>query len=375
MKRVGLVTYYKENYGSVLQCYSTKHYLESLGLECHVLYRRYKSSISFERISNILHHALKALRYKGYLKQYMEMHKAMAREKGYLTEEAKSKLNDFIDKKIHPEGYSWQELCQIGKDNTYIAFVAGSDQIWNASINVDPCYFLKFTRKDKRIAFAPSFGVASIPAFNVKSVRDGIRGFDLIAVREETGERIVRQMSSVQTTRIADPVALLNKKEWQMFSASFSRLEFKYIFVHFLNRPSRNAIQCINRIIESCGLTAILFSYDYPEYSELKNAQRYNGDPVEYLALIDSAECVCTDSFHSTMFSMILNRKFFTFPRQYLHSSNQSSRIIDLLNRYSVSQYYISDNKWELPDWTGFDWTNINQKLCQAFFLKKSKKI
>ena len=47
MKRIGIVTLYKDNYGSELQCYATKHYLESLGYHCDVLNEQYKGIDKF----------------------------------------------------------------------------------------------------------------------------------------------------------------------------------------------------------------------------------------------------------------------------------------------------------------------------------------
>jgi hypothetical protein len=364
-KKVGLVTYYKENYGSVLQCYATKYFLSSLGLECDVIYRMYKTRmISAERMTNIFRHAMRAIWYKGYLEQYVSMHKAMNGEKSYLIDDAKKKLDEFISAWICPKGYTWKQLCQIGKDSEYVAFVAGSDQIWNASINIDPVFFLKFTKKEKRIAFAPSFGVSEIPTFNKRDVQNGINGFNRIAVREETGEQILSKLSSVPYVRIADPVVMLTKSEWNSFSESAHHIDEPYIFAHFLNRPSDTAICAINMLSSTYNLRVILFSYDYSEFTKIKKGKKISGDPIDYVGLINNAEYICTDSFHTTMLSIILNKKFYTFQRQYLHSSNQSSRIIDLVKRYGLEQYYISGNLTKMPEWKVISWNKINDRLA-----------
>jgi hypothetical protein len=40
MNRIGLVTIYSKNYGSVLQCYATKKFLRNEGITCDTLYHK-----------------------------------------------------------------------------------------------------------------------------------------------------------------------------------------------------------------------------------------------------------------------------------------------------------------------------------------------
>ena len=91
-RNIGLVTYYKENYGSILQCFATKSFLESVGVNCHVLYQKYDSMQYFAlRLKNLLYHAYKSMRYNGYFTMYISMRKSMRNEKGFLTAEALKK--------------------------------------------------------------------------------------------------------------------------------------------------------------------------------------------------------------------------------------------------------------------------------------------
>ena len=171
-KDIGLVTYYKENYGSILQCYATKKYLEQKGYHCHVLYEKYDTKqLGVIRAKNIIFHAYNSLRYKGYFSQYMAMRKSMKKEKGYLTRKAYDLQNEFVEDMLKPQGLTWKELHMTATRDAYIAFIAGSDQIWNASIHINPIYFLQFAPKYKRIALAPSFGINSIPAYNKKMLK------------------------------------------------------------------------------------------------------------------------------------------------------------------------------------------------------------
>lgn len=378
-KDIGLVTYYKENYGSILQCYATKSFLDSVGFHCHVLYQKYDSMQYFElRLKNLLYHAYKSVRYNGYFTKYISMRKSMQKEKGFLTAEALKKQNEFVSDAIKPEGFTWGELCEIAKRENYVAFIAGSDQIWNASIHIDPIYFLKFAPKEKRIALAPSFGIGAIPEYNKKTVRNGVKGFERIAVREKTGENIIESLCDVPTIQVTDPVFLLNRKQWEQFGKNEKVPKDSYIFVHFLNPPKGQMIYEIEKLSKRLSSQVLCFSYDHQEYTLFKNAIHIDGNPREYVALIQNAKCVCTDSFHSTVFSILLHTDFYTFPRQHLHTASQSSRITDLLERYGLQNKYcegdIFSDRLPIDGWNIIDEISTSNKFVLEKYLKEALK-
>ena len=67
-----------------------------------------------------------------------------------------------------------------------------------------------------------------------------------------------------------------------------------------------------------------------------------DGGPWEYVSLIDHAEFVLTDSFHSSLFSINFNKRFFVFHRNY-SVSKQTSRISDLLKRFGMEERLIEN--------------------------------
>lgn len=360
---IGLITYYKENYGSILQCFATKCFLEQKGYQCHVLYEKYDvKQLGIVRIKNIMFHAYNSLRYKGYFSQYITMRNAMRKEKGFLTLEAHDLQNEFINNVLSPEGFTWKELCMLADNDNYIAFIAGSDQIWNASIRISPIYFLQFAHKSKRIALAPSFGINSIPAYNKKAVQEGLEGFEKIAVREQTGEKIVKQLCDVPTIQLADPVFLLDRGQWISFAENVKTPLEPYIFVHFLNKPSEETVFEINKLSKRTNTIVLCFSYNYEEYALLEKTIHWEGSPQEYVALIHNASYICTDSFHSSVFSIIMHKKFYTFPRLHLHTASQSSRITDLLVRYGLEKRYVKKGAITEDD-ESMDWNAVDEEM------------
>ena len=49
MKKIGLVTFFQGNFGSILQCYATKCAIEKEGFECEILFQT--DNISIKNVS------------------------------------------------------------------------------------------------------------------------------------------------------------------------------------------------------------------------------------------------------------------------------------------------------------------------------------
>ena len=73
-------------------------------------------------------------------------------------------------------------------EENYDCFISGSDQVWNPDW-ADYTYnktFLRFCQEKKRISYAASFGVDSIPEKWIEKYRKGLSEFRYLSVREST---------------------------------------------------------------------------------------------------------------------------------------------------------------------------------------------
>lgn len=341
MKKIGLITFYSGNYGSILQCYSSKRFIESLGYDCNIIDID-QSEKKFERkIISGFRFVYRSLRYKDYFNNRKIMKNASKQEIKILSERSLALLNQFVCNNFQPKKYNWDELCNLGKSKEYIAFLVGSDQVWNASRDIDQFWFLKFAEKEKRIALAPSFAVKDVPNYNIKLLKKGIDGFLSLSVREESGKDIIMKLSGRESIRLPDPTILLSKKEWEEFGNKGIGIDEKYVFIHFLNKPNKIAIDTINEYIKNYSYRVICFAYNHDEYGKLVHYDFLDGSPYDYISLIKNANMVFTDSFHSTLFAINLETQFLTFNRQHLHNFSQKSRIVDLLERYKLSDRWV----------------------------------
>ncbi len=341
MKHVGLVTYYNNNYGSILQCFASKHFIENLGYKCHVLYET--SHYSYIRIiRKCVRLLLKIINDPSYLCNQKQMKNAMKAESLLLSPISKRLMDDFVLSFISPEGYTWGQLCDLGKKSKYICFITGSDQVWNASRGIPDIFFLRFCPLHKRIALAISFGVKTIPAFN-SYIKKYIKEFNTLSVREDVGLSIIGGITSKDISRIADPAFIYSREEWLTFFTygKKKRIPKNFILVHFLNAPNEIALSNIVQYSTERHLKIVAVGYKHKQFNNVKGIKFVDVSPIDYVNFINESNTIFTDSFHTTLFSVNFEKCFYTYERQYLHNYSQSSRIIEFLERFNLKSRLI----------------------------------
>lgn len=372
--KIGIVTYYNGNFGTILQCYASKTFLQQHGYEPYVLGFDFKKDSLLKKWVHIVKHLYKSLFYREFRSDNNRMKEALKKDSAILSEYTKEYMNVFVDKELKPSKYSWRQLKKLGRQQDFKFFIAGSDQIWNASRKIDEFWFLKFAPKNKRVALSPSFGVENIPGYNVWDIKWGLKGFEDLSVREEAGAKIIKDLCGREATRLSDPTLLLTKKQWVSFAQNGYIPSKKYVFVHFLNQPSDKLFSSINGYAESNNLEVITIGYYYGLYEG--KVKCVDGSPVDYVSLINNAQLIFTDSFHTTLFSINLGKAFYTFARNYSHESKQSIRIIDLLNRHGLLNRFFENtfdkrNLDTVVSWTSDELLSQERYEIQSYLEEK----
>ncbi len=342
MKRVGIVTYWGKNYGSALQCYALKSEIEKNGYACEIMDESFPGLDKYKHYAKELRSIfLISIRHPSYLKKYIMLRKAVKYSVNCLSEESDLRLNLFCESVLQPRKYSYRHMKKIALEDKYKCFIAGSDQIWSGNQKMNNVFFLKFAPPEKRIAFAPSFGTENIDSYNIRSFRREIRKFKKLSVREQRGQDIVKKLTGLDVPRIADPTFLKTREEWTEFAKESQLPDEKYILVHFLDEPNDTSIQCLRNLFAETGYRTLSFAYPHSAFQSVSNYQFVDGNPRDYVAAIEHAAYVLTDSFHTTLFSVIFGRRFFTFARQYRHNGSQQSRITTLLELVGYQERFI----------------------------------
>lgn len=225
----------------------------------------------------------------------------------------------------------------------YDFFIAGSDQIWNPYWIENNGYneLLLFTEPQKRIAYAASMGVDRIPDNSKELYSKAFSEMDKISVREHAGAAIVKELTGKEVPVLVDPTMLLSKKQWISISEKPYWLQKgKYILIIYLGEIPDFVKIYISNVAEKYKLKVI----------NLMNKsiwEQYVTGPEGFLYLMEHAELVMTDSFHATVFSIIMQTPFFNWSRKGAMGMNMDTRIDTLLGLFGYNDRKINENTLE----------------------------
>lgn len=334
--KVLLVTVFSGyNYGSSLQAFAGKMILKELGYDCLLIAQRSLikgRDIRVNKLLTILVRSYMHRKKNGFksLKTYRSSYKKTMIEDSILC------FEEFTKKYLHPEYLSWKEMKEVAKN--VIACFAGSDQIWNSStMYVDPMYYLRFVSSEKRIALAPSFGRNFIADYNMEKIGKWISEFAYISVREDSGVKLIKEMTGRDATHLVDPTLMLSGDTWRK-EIGIQNKEKNYILAYFLDKPSESARKSIAELKEALKCKVIAIPYLFDDMSYCDNV--VSAGPIEFLNLINNAKCVLTDSFHGTAFSINMHTPFFVFNRVYGTANSQNNRVESILKKVNMQERF-----------------------------------
>lgn len=369
MKKVGLVTcYFKSNYGSLLQAYSTQKFLDSLKIENETInidknidFKKGKRKYYTSQIFNFTFIKSKL----GMIK--LKFDKKINKELGKNISIREKKFKEFRNQfRLTKELNTYAELKEYCKnfDNVLV----GSDQLWLPVNVVSDYYTLNWVPDEiNKISFSTSFGVSSIPEKYEELYKKFLNRINYLSTREESGKKIIKDLTGRDAKVVCDPTLLFNKEEWMDIQEKEAIIKEKYILCYFLGN-SIEYRKFAERLKEKTGCKIISINHcdEYVKYSDVfADETPYDIGPAEFLNLIRNAEYVCTDSFHGTVFSLINNVKFFVFRRYNKKSKiSTNSRLDSLLGIVNLKERLLEGN--EDIDKTiemNIDFSNVNKKL------------
>lgn len=352
--KIAIFTIVDWNFGNRLQNYALQCYLEdNFNTQVKTIKRK---GYFYEKLC--LKNFYKLLSYKEIIKfilNYNEFRSNILKKI-----KIQNAWIDF-DKNIHYTQKMTNKLdVAINKsfDKEFDYFIVGSDQVWNPDWHPNIDYF-KYMSKDKCIAYAASFGRSSVPEHLKKDFSTALDHINYISVRESAGAGIVKDLINREIPVVIDPTLLLSKNEWLTVAKKPNWYSGKkYILAFFLGDISKERKKIIKKLAIDNECEII-----YP-LKDINDDWAKIG-PAEFLYLVNNSEFVLTDSFHGTVFSIIMNKPFFVFDRDEKNLCNMNSRLDTLLNLFDFEDRHIrlensSDYKKQIYD---IDFSNVHQIL------------
>ena len=365
MKKIGIVTlYYKNyNYGGLLQAYAMQKVTSDMGYNSKLIsYSKGKYLYFFKRLIKLnffftIKNVYNRIRYS------LKMRDNSFKKN---IDNRINKFEEFIDFIPHTQVYDEKTIGMCQED--FDCFICGSDQIWNPGWWTSS-YFLSFVdgNKKKKIAYAASIGRSSLSNSEKKYMRDNLKDFHMISVRESNAKPLLMSFINKDVEFVLDPTLLVERQQWKSLAREVKITE-PYAFVYMVGNEKKykkNICEiCKSLNVKMVTLPNTKFTYDESDekYGDIK---LYEVGPREWLYLMENSKYVFTDSFHGMVFSTIFEKNFWGFEREKEGHDSTNSRIYSLLKLLGLQDRLINPEMFLSPEKfrNSIDFVIINDKV------------
>lgn len=373
-KTAGIITYWdtNDNYGTILQNYAVQKVCKKYGIEPILIRTDFSKSYTIkEKIirdikCNGLFYTLKKSVQTVFKISYLRLCTIINQ---------KRKFSDFCEQYKNQTEKVYTSIKNLEsslppKD----IYIVGSDQVWNIS-SVSSAdsrtqdyirgVFLDFVPENaKKISCAVSFGTNCFNYDFKDIVCSLIKKFDFISVREKSGIRICKELGYDGAIYHFDPTLLLDKTDYEnLFDNSYILPKQKYVLLYLLNNQSKFSLSKFYDWAKKRSLQVVYVNGNL--ITPKINFRRKNYATIpQWLKLIAEAECIFTNSFHGTVFSIIFNKKFLTI-LQTKNFEKQNERVLSFLNDLSLKKRLLFDIFDFDKVFETIDYNNINNVLSK----------
>lgn len=302
--KIGIITaHFLRNYGSVLQAYALKTFLESFNYEVKI-------------IDYLPDDSLKAKAKKNNFNRFSRL------IKGGIFFGIKRRLRTKAFNRFREENfnltskfYGYEELKDA--DFQFDAYICGSDQIWNPLLygGFDRGYFLKFTESENKISYAPSIRVKELTDVQKEKFIESLSNFKAISVREKSSVELLNNIINKKIHQVLDPTLLLTSEQWANQFARSKIVPQKSYGVVYETHKNLELEKSIKDIKKELDIDFFNISNNVDSIPNTSNKLAYIG-PKEFISLIQNARFVITNSFHCIVFCIQFNVPFLAFQHE-----------------------------------------------------------
>lgn len=365
---VGIITYhFVHNEGGVLQCYALQRSLEKMGYTPFVIdyrpsyhtvrYSAWKNPLVMARC-NIRKYEQENIvrRYYYGMRGFLRAIKMNINRVDVLNDKLFSK---FINNNLRMTK-RYKHINELREDPPKMqVYISGSDQLWNPELtnySFDEAYFLRFgSNTIKRITYA----VSAKENFSQKEKEELSKlcsNLDYISTRETNMD--IMDCITKSNTICLDPTLLLDKEDYIKIESSDQEdiPTENYVFVYGF-QDSNDLNQVVEHVAKEYHLKVVNGSPTRIHLNiECKKIRDYA--PDKFLAFIDHASFVVTNSFHGTVFSIIYRKKFISI----LHTT-RGRRVKELLTKLNLEKniYGMESFSWDVL----IDYDTVYKRLAQ----------
>ncbi len=298
--KIGIVTVYDtmNNYGSFLQAFALKTFLEELGHDVFFV----ENMPIFSEVKKLCFKINPKREFLLRIKKCTEFLRAF--------------------KKI--------KIIKQNQLSNLDLIIYGSDEIWNMD-NIsfkDPFYFGTNHCVNRKVAYAMSIGEMEKSTLTENiDIAKGIYGFERIFVRDYYTKNVLDDVLSMDLKYVCDPTMLVPLSSLSM---PVKCPEEKYIFIYSygVDEPLKNIIIKFAREHKLKIVSSCFWDIWYDEVVQCS--------PLQFSHLIKNAEYVFTSTFHGAIFTMLNHKKCCILPVR--------KKVKDVVSRMGAEEKLIDYN-------------------------------
>lgn len=326
------------NFGSFMQSLALKNMLETLGHE--VIFIDFKPCKNIDEIvkskGNIITNFRTSVLYKKIIKFY---------QKHILNIDTVSEY----EKNAYKRYSSCYDMLNITDKEIYNTsvdvLIIGSDEVFNCFQINDIGYNLKFFGKKSRCkkltSYAASFGNTTIERINnynkANELAKYLKKFNYISVRDANSYNIIKKLTGIEPQIHFDPVLVGEIEKLHLKKVDLSG----YIGVYgYRGRFTDEEINQIKQFAKITGLKTVSL-FDELDFCDIN----INCCPDEILSYIKNADYIITDTFHGTIFSVIMHVPFAIICRDKTNDGyTNSEKLLDLINKLNIQDRLLTNS-------------------------------
>lgn len=312
--KIGLLTIHNtQNYGSLLQTYSTYKALDKLGWDIDLIDYRNDAITEREKPSNLTD----SISIKQIIK-YFIWGNAQKRKYNSIMQFLRDNTSMSLE-------YNKTSIKNANKE--YDGFIVGSDIVWGTNITGgDMTYFLDFASDDKqRYSFSSSIGTKWTSNEN-DMIKPLLQKFKKISVREDLASEWIEELIGKKPMVTCDPTVLWKPSFWEKFVLDGYAPKRKYVLIYAVNPDKKNIIDGIE-YAKKRGMPAYFINF----YTPVKGTKTIRPTNVnEWITLFANADTVFSASYHGLLFSLYFKKNVFFYNR------GEKSRMISLSQSLNI---------------------------------------
>lgn len=337
--KVGIMSMQRiENYGSFLQAYSLRQLVQELGHEVVFVDYIIEPCIISVPAPAVPHYSVL---YRIVRKGYHIIKDIINQLKGRTAE--KQKIDSMRLRIKYPEylqdlGITGERVENIPID----VLIIGSDEVFNClqtnpAVGYSKQLFGDYKDANQIVSYAASAGFTTLEGLDKYGIRNEVasllkKNFDYISVRDENTFQLVKSLTGIIPEMHLDPVLVGDFSSRIIEKNDLDNYVIVYSYEERMSNHTHEA-EAIQSFAHGRGLQTVSIG-NFQTWTDLK----IEASPFELLGYIKNADYIVTDTFHGTIFSIIMKKQFATLVRE----SNRH-KLEALLKKFSLESRKVEE--------------------------------